>query len=249
MTKKSKAKGLVRIKRDEDGLITESDVSYHFDENGFIDWRKMLNDEWLYPNPAKNLRTTDVSKLDDNDLCVLLQGYKELAQVRGFTNVKYDVSAPSSDYVVATCSIDWIPNYETEGSPVTFSAIGDASPSNTNGFGALYLGPMAENRAFVRCVRSFLKIGIVGRDELAANVAASRPVTAQASVNAEDKGSSADPIAMLSSLMGEKGVTFTSVKKRLLEEEYEDAEKIQSIDQIPKIKAFELIERLKKVKT
>lgn len=248
MTKKAKAEGLVRIKRDEDGLIAGSGVSYAFDENGFIDWRKMLDDKWLYPNPTKNLKVTDVSKLDDNDLCVLLQGYKEIAQVRGFTNVKYDVSAPSSDYVVATCSIDWIANYETEGSPVTFSAIGDASPNNTNGFGALYLGPMAENRAFVRCVRSFLKIGIVGRDELAANAAASRPVTARASVSTEDKGSSADPIAMLSSLMEEKGVTFASVKKRLVEEEYENADKIQGINQIPKIKAFELIERLKKVK-
>lgn len=249
MTKKAKAEGLVRIKRDEDGLISDSSVSYVFDDNGFIDWRKMLDDKWLYPNPTKNLKVTDVSKLDDNDLCVLLQGYKEIAQVRGFTNVKYQISAPASDYVVANCSIDWIPNYETEGNPVTFSAIGDASPANTNGFGALYLGPMAENRAFVRCVRSFLKIGIVGRDELAANAAASRPVTNQIPTSGEDKGASADPIAMLSSLMSDKGVTFASVKKKLVEENYEGVEKMQSINQIPKIKAFELIERLKKVKS
>ena len=104
------------------------------------------------------------------------------------------------------------------------------------------------NRAFVRCVRNFLKIGIVGRDELAANAAASRPVTNQVATSAEDKGASADPIAMLTSLMSDKGVTFTSVKKKLVEEGYEGVEKMQSINQIPKIKAFELIERLKKVK-
>jgi hypothetical protein len=150
--------------------------------------------------------------------------------------------------VVATCTISWKPNYETENESVVFSAIGDASPANTNGFGALYLGPMAENRAFVRCVRNFLKIGIVGRDELAANAAASRPVTNQVATSAEDKGASADPIAMLTSLMSDKGVTFASVKKKLVEEGYEGVEKMQSINQIPKIKAFELIERLKKVK-
>lgn len=249
MTKKSKPQGPVHIKRDKDGLITEPNVSYQFDDNGFIDWRKMLDDKWLYPNPTKNLRTTDVSKLDDNDLCVLLQGYKELAQIRGYTDVTYDVNSPSADYVVATCTITWKPNYETENEAVIFSAIGDASPANTNGFGALYLGPMAENRAFVRCVRNFLKIGIVGRDELAANAAASRPVTAQASVVNEDGGASADPIAMLSSLMGEKNVSFSSVKKKLVDEGYTNADNIQAVDQIPKLKAFELIERLKKVKT
>lgn len=249
MTKKAEAKGIVRIKRDKDGLITEPKVDYVFDENGFIDWRKMLNDDWLYPNPTKNLRTTDVSKLEDNDLCVLLQGYKELAQIRGYTDVTYDVVSPSPDYVIATCSITWKPNYETENEAVIFSAIGDASPSNTNGFGALYLGPMAENRAFVRCVRSFLKIGIVGRDELAANAAASRPVTSQPVSSFDDTGVSANPIDMLNSLMSEKGVTFASVKKKLVEEGYSDASGMQSVEQIPKIKAFELIERLKKVKS
>ena len=43
----NKSNGLVRIKRDKDGLITEPKVEYSFDANGFIDWRKMLNDEWF----------------------------------------------------------------------------------------------------------------------------------------------------------------------------------------------------------
>ena len=76
------------------------------------------------------------------------------------TNVRYEVTSPSPAYVVATCSIDWIPNYETEDRAVTFSAIGDASPHNTQSFAKFFLGPIAENRAFVRCVRNFLKINI-----------------------------------------------------------------------------------------
>ncbi len=245
-----KAETLVRIKRDQDGLITEPKVDYAFDSNGFIDWRKMLDDKWLYPNPTKHPATADTSKLSDNDLCVLLQGYKELAQVRGYTDVTYDVTSPSADYVVATCTITWKPNYETENETVIFSAIGDASLANTNGFGALYLGPMAENRAFVRCVRNFLKIGIVGRDELAGNGGGAPKMTTSHQVSAvEDKGVSADPIEMLSTLMAEKGVSFDSVKKKLIEEGYSDAEKMREVYQVPKIKAFELIERLKKVKT
>jgi hypothetical protein len=249
MTKKANA--LVRTKRDEDGLITEPKVEYSFDENGFIDWRKMLNDEWLYPNPTKYPASADISKLKDSDLCVLLQGYKDIAQIRGYTDVTYDIISPSADYVVATCSITWKPNYETENEAVIFSAIGDASPANTNGFGALYLGPMAENRAFVRCVRNFLKIGIVGRDELAGNGSpTSKVATArQASVSTESGVSTANPHVVLSSLMGEKGVTFEALVKRLKDEGYNKADKIARVEQIPKIKTFELIERIKSIKT
>ena len=130
-----------------------------FNEDGTVNWRKMVKEEFLVPNKQRT-QETDVSKLEDYQLIILLGGIKELAQIRGYTNVRYEVTSPSSDYVVATCSIDWIPNYETEDRNVTFSAIGDASPSNTQSFAKFFLGPIAENRAFVRCVRNFLKINI-----------------------------------------------------------------------------------------
>ena len=107
--KKSKCTPPKSIKRNEHGLI--QDVDYIFNEDGFIDWRSMLKDKWLYPNPSKKLNTTEVSKLQDRDLCILLGGIKELAQIRGFTNVKYSLHSPSPDYVVASCEISWIPNY------------------------------------------------------------------------------------------------------------------------------------------
>ena len=87
------------MQRNDRGLL--EGVEYIFNEKGLIDWRKMLDNKWLYPNPSKNLPTQDVTKLKDYDLCILLGGIKELAQVRGYTNVEYDISCPSSDYVVA----------------------------------------------------------------------------------------------------------------------------------------------------
>ena len=90
----------------------------------------MLKNKWLVPNKQRTSET-DVSKLKDWQLIILLGGIKELAQVRGYTDVRYDVHSPSSDYVVATCSIKWIPNFETEDREVVFSAIGDASPNST----------------------------------------------------------------------------------------------------------------------
>ena len=49
------------IQRNDRGLL--EGVEYVFNEKGLIDWRKMLDNKWLYPNPSKNLPTQDVTKL------------------------------------------------------------------------------------------------------------------------------------------------------------------------------------------
>ncbi len=225
-------------KRNSDGLL--KDVDHVFDEDGQINWRKMIKAEFLVPNKDRT-QETDVTKLKDSQLIILLGGIKELAQIRGYTDVKYDVCSPSADYVVATCSISWLPNLETEGRDVTFSAIGDASPSNTNGFAKFFLGPIAENRAFVRCVRNFLRINIVGQEELGDN---------ESMVTASKKQGpqSVDPKSMLSNLMAEKNISFEQIKKKLITEGFPKAKEFSSVADIPKLKSFEIIERLKNYK-
>ncbi|MAF42973.1 MAG: hypothetical protein CMI54_02215 [Parcubacteria group bacterium] len=232
---------LKKIKRDDNGLITGGSVNYIFNEDGFIDWRKMIKTEHLVPNRQKTSET-DVTKLKDTELIILLGGIKELAQVRGYTDVRYDVKTPASDYVVAICSMTFIPNYETESKEVTFSAIGDAGPHNTHGFGQQFLAACAENRAFVRCVRSFLRISIVANEELPKMVFAPQPASAAAEEH------QASPATLLKNLMKEKNVTFETLKKKLEKENYEKVEKIMTVENIPKSKIFELIDRMKKIK-
>jgi len=227
-----------KTKRDENGLL---DIDYTYSEDGSIDWRKMVKQEYLVPNKDRTSET-DVSKLKDSELIILLGGIKELAQIRGYIDVKYDVVSPHPEYVVATCSITWIPNYETEDREVTFSAIGDASPSNTKSFARFFLGPIAENRAFVRCVRNFLKINIVSQEELGDNKA----VKTSQSQGSQSQGSqSIDPKSVLSDLMLEKGITFAQIKSKLISEGFPKAKELSSLEKIPKLKAFEIIERLK----
>lgn len=231
---------LKKIKRDENGLISDvPTINYSYNENGLVDWRKMLKPEHLVPNRQKTSET-DVTKLEDKDLIILLSGIKELAQIRGYTDVRYDVQSPSSDYVVATCSITWIPNYETENKEVTFSAIGDASPNNTQNFAKFFLGPIAENRAFVRCVRNFLRINIVSQEELGNVKMLVEPETISEN--------QASPISLLKNVMKNKGITFEKLKSRLENENYENISSINSLEDIPKVKIFELIERIKKIK-
>jgi len=225
-------KVLENFKRDENGLLFKPNVPYQFNDDGSINWRAMIRQEFLVSNKERT-RETDVSKLEDKDLIILLGGIKELAQIRGFTNVNYTVTSPTPDYVVAVCSINFIGNYETANKEVQFSAIGDASPFNTKDFAKNYLGPIAENRAFCRCVRNFLKINIVAQEELGKSK--------------EEEKNAFDPAALLQRTMKEKNLTLDNLKKRLIKENYAGAEDIASIHDIPKIKIFELIDRITKI--
>ena len=70
---------LKKIKRDENGLI--SGVKYVYTEDGLIDWRKMIKSEYLVINKDSVKGETDITKLKDWQLIILLGGIKELAQI------------------------------------------------------------------------------------------------------------------------------------------------------------------------
>ena len=146
------------ISRNDHGLIETQD--YVFNTDGLVNWRKMVKPEFLVPNRQRT-QEANVENLQDKDLIILLGGLKDLAQIRGYTNVKYNISVASESYAAASCTIHWISNYETEGREIVFESMSSATLNNTNGFGQNYLVEMAENRSFCRCVRNFLKINIV----------------------------------------------------------------------------------------
>ncbi len=222
------------LKRNEFGLLENPPIPYVFNEDGYVNWRKMIRPEFLVANKQRT-QETDTSKLEDKDLLILLGGIKELAQIRGFTCVSYDVPEAGPNYVIASCYINWIGNYETSNADVSFQSLADASPDNTQSFARNYLAAIAENRAFVRCVRNFLKINIVGQEEIGVKV-----------IDEPGSDNPMSPAAVLHSLMKEKGVSFDQIQKRLIKDKYEKAEEMTSINDISKPKIFELIERIKK---
>ena len=194
------------LKRNEFGLLENPPIPYVFNEDGYVNWRKMIRPEFLVANKQRT-QETDISKLEDKDLLILLGGIKELAQIRGFTCVSYDVPEAGPNYVIASCYINWIGNYETSNVDVSFQSLADASPDNTQSFARNYLAAIAENRAFVRCVRNFLKINIVGQEEVGVKVI-------------EEPGSDnpISPAAVLHNLMKEKGISFDQIQKRLIKD-------------------------------
>ena len=59
-------------------------MDYIYDEDGFVNWRKMIKSDYLVPNKDRTSQT-DVTKLKDHQVLILLQGIKELAQIRVIT--------------------------------------------------------------------------------------------------------------------------------------------------------------------
>ena len=155
-------------KRNEHGLVKS--VDHVFNEDGSVNWRAMIKPEFLYPNPEWFERRgkdvpNSIEGLRDNQLPIMLGGLKELAKLRGFYSVSSKIEKNDNNYVVASCEIQWISNYENVAG-MSFRDYANATASNTDDFCVKFLETIAVNRAFVRCVRNSLGIHIVGADEM-----------------------------------------------------------------------------------
>jgi hypothetical protein len=184
MSKTKKLYGPDIYKRNDDGLL--ENVDYVFNEDGSIDWRSMIKPEFLYPNKgwfdARNKPVPNSTEgLDDKQLLIMLGGIKELAKLRGYTGVEFQVNNVSDGYVTAKCTIYWQKNYESVGDWTTeYQDVANATLANTDAFCAKFLETIACNRAFVRCVRNYLNIHIVGADEIDKSQGAGQAVESEA---------------------------------------------------------------------
>ena len=152
-------------------------TNFKYNEDGSVNWRAMVKPEFLYPNKdwfelRQKPIPDSVDGLADNQLLIKLGGLKELAKLRGYNQVSYDVIKCDRDHVVVKCKISWKalteqePSMKTLEDPCIFEDMANATLDNTNDFCAKFLETIATNRAFVRCVRNFLGINIVGDDEI-----------------------------------------------------------------------------------
>lgn len=167
------------FERDEFGLVKNQ--VYALRKDGRIDWARMINPEHiifnskldakivaLYGKPAAELKYSEViasgQEVDPRYILVLLQGFYELADLRGYRAAEPQIAHADLQICSCSCTIEWIPNREEPDGKISFGTA-DATMENTNGWG--YLSAMAGNRAFVRAVRQGLRIPILGFDEIA----------------------------------------------------------------------------------
>ncbi len=189
------------FKRNPDTGLVEGLV-YHRKPDGKIDWKRHINPEHIvfnahspnvaaeiervYGKPAAELSYAEVissgKEVDDRHILVLLAGYAEVAELRGYlSSVPISTNGWRSlrksnptdrngardvedSGVSVLWQIDWLPN-EEEPAGKTSGGAADATYENTGDWG--YLTAMAENRSFARAVKRGLGIRILGFDEIA----------------------------------------------------------------------------------
>lgn len=234
------------FKRNENGLL--EGVEYKFKPNGTIDWRAMVKPEHTVINLQykakleqefqKRIEDINVSELEDKYLLVLLAGFKELALLRGYEGVSYNVPTATRDYVAAICRIGWIPNYETNGKILHFESMADASIDTTSGFGSKYLMAMAENRAFVRCVRNSLGIHVVGADEIGPMNFMNAPVIKTFSPT--------EPHGVLENKLKTRSISFGQFKEKWLKLGHKEADSWNDLSDIPSEQIYVILEAISK---
>jgi hypothetical protein len=242
--------GPAAYKRDKNGLL--ENVQYQFNEDGSINWRAMIKEEHLFPNKSwfearKKPMPKTIEGLQDSQLLIKLSGIKELAKLRGFSSVSYFVEKCEHDHVAVSCSMRFTSNYETNNEQVHFQDMANATLNNTSNFATKFLETIACNRAFVRCVRNFLNVHIVGDDEIDKSDSRAAPIQNATSA------SSLSPTSILENTAAkELGCgTFKDFKESLrkfwADETYrnEDAANWGSYDDIPAKEARVLLKVIK----
>jgi hypothetical protein len=236
-------------KRDEQGLLEGGD--YKFNDDGSVDWRAMIDPKHLYPNKGwfesrGEPMPRSPEGLADNQLLIKLSGIKELAKLRGFDAVCYDIIKCEKDHVAVKCRIHWTPNFEsgfTALSGVSFEDIANATTDNTSNFAQKFLETIAANRAFVRCVRNFLNVHIVGADEIDSSQGnVSPPATKE--VKRPDKLSPINLLMEKVDLGEEDFSTFKDILRGLWKSKQYQNEKTsewESWDDIPKREVVKIL--------
>jgi hypothetical protein len=161
--------------RDDKGLV--ANITHEYDEQGFVDWRKMVNKKHVALNRHSAAKAgVDVNALTDEEKqkyldtwpdekkVILLAGFKELARLRGYYFVN-NIVTQENEKVVCHCTISWLPNWESPNG-VTYTSVASAAPSNVAPDFVPFLEAVACNRAFSRAVRESLNIHVVSDAEL-----------------------------------------------------------------------------------
>lgn len=223
----------------ENGLAKGVEYKYKEDHGvRKIDWRAMVNPKHIVVNTemakkdglpeklGKKLEEIKPVDVADKYLLILLAGIKEVAALRGFISVNPHVDFCSDTKCTITTNITWRANCETGGKEVTYGNTASAIYGHVGGATFdTYLETIADNRAFVRAVRNFLNIPILGRDEIKFGESNVMPESNENSTADAAKVATSyalpSPQNTLKNTAAAKGLTFEQIKNGSLKK-YKD---------------------------
>lgn len=228
------------LERNEYGLLKH--INYEFDNLGFVNYRKLIPEEFLVPNRdyfqklEKEIPKT-IEGLEDNQILVKLAGWKWLTKVRGYNSIIHEVIESKPESVIVKTTICWIPNYETGNVIICFSALANASMMNTFNFAQNYLPEIAENRGLSRATRGFLNISVVGMDEIGPS-----QKTEQEKVEFKPT----QPHGVLQKKLEDRNKSFEKFKMEWIKLGHLEAEEWTEIQDIPIQDVWTILDAMKK---
>lgn len=162
---------------DNRGLLKGLD--YKFTPLGFVDWRAMVNPEFVVLNrqyaarkgidlkiATEDEKTKYLAEWPDEGKLILLAGLRDVLRLRGFMSINYSISETPRGSSVAICTIELKPNFETGFAPVKCSGVASAAPETVDSAYKGAIEAIASNRALCRAIREGLNIYTVSEEEL-----------------------------------------------------------------------------------
>jgi hypothetical protein len=223
-------------------------------ETKLFEWKNLIpakyvdiGNEWLSQNGIELKGVTDEQKEElkercgEENLIIKLAGFKHLAHLRGMSYVDYDIKHVSEKHVSATCTIafDSVSVTDKDGTVYNFpkstiSGIANATESNTSYPYSMFLESMAENRSFIRAIKTAFNINILGAEELKIQAATTPNML-------EGEEGCASPQDSLRMAVQGKGKDFSDLRESLKKKKWEGYEAWNDFSDIPAEQCFLII--------
>lgn len=214
------------FKRNDDGLI--EGLTYRYTPDGRVDYLAMLDRRHLFvidskrdavvKKQGKPIDECDLSLVDERWLRIKQAGFNQLLNLRGYSRLEYHSLVVDQGKAAVVCTIELIPNYETNHYPVICSAIASASVQSMDRNFVPYLETFAENRSFARCVKRALQIAVLSDDEIDAEAVRGVKGDAESTTDTAARPVSAEPYATLQDLCIKRKtpITFEALRARAI---------------------------------
>ncbi len=172
---------------------------YKFTPEGRIDYKSMIDKKFLYvaneykdkvvKEQGKPIEEIDVFLVKDEWLRIKMGGINQLANLRGYRSLEYDLVTATDGKAACVCRMEFIGNCESDNLPFICSAMASATLRSVDVNFTPFLETFAENRSFARCVKRALQINILSDIEVGGD---SKKVATNSVSDGDDEQSSSN---------------------------------------------------------
>jgi len=231
------------------------DVSFINSTTTLFDWKSLIPSKYIEINSAwlreqgiepKDIETEEQReeiklRAGEENLIIKLAGFKHLAHLRGIHSVDYEIHHVSEKHVSSLCLIRFSEASVTDKDGTvryfpssTITGVANATELNTSYPFSMFLESMAENRSFIRAVKTAFNINILGAEELHTQPSKGTGILV------DDEGCTSPQESLRMAVEG-KGKGFPDLLESLKKKGSKECEGWTSFEDVPPTQCFEII--------